>query len=606
MWHPHGKGWHPGLLFVLLLFSCSPQVENDTRRFPETLRRRPAGLESGRHDVREADLIRPPDTRLVRRLLGKFVNGSSLTPLERNYLRYSGIVAADAICARLREGRLTKDQRTRLAAELATLGEACVPRIREELQTASSGPVREALFEAVQLLGRKGRYLARDLSKLVSATDEGRAAENLLLGLAQLGSGEKETVARERDLTDVLESIAGKTTSYPGVDELPWTTRVPQACVARSRNLNDWRCAGIPVQLRDTGRISPPKGFASAFDLGASILSTPAVLRDGQVVCARLGPPFLYGLDVMCLSPDLDRIVWSLRDQRSEGNTLADLSLDHEGGLWAVNSGDGIYRIEGAGGKATFLKLPRIYGFGCRAAWKDGSIYVAGMAGLVRASASGSIVWIHDGGVRVSAGIVLKKNSVIVADWAGRIWRLDQGSGGVIWCVSVSGIVAADLVVTDRRIFVSTWSGRLIALDLESGTQMWTANTPGSVIAAPLGISNTLYVGTTEGVILAIDQGTGEIKWRTKVPSAVLAPLSPARDGIFVGTWDGRLYLLDRVEGKQVREWQVPDRILTELVSVPGAAFVTTVRGIILKIKTDRSVDWPSAAGSDGTRYVSR
>lgn len=161
----------------------------------------------------------------------------------------------------------------------------------------------------------------------------------------------------------------------------------------------------------------------------------------------------------------------------------------------------------------------RAAGFMFSPAFVDRLVYAAGHDGAVYALAeeSGRVVARIDAQARLTAGVGVVDNMVVVASNKGDILAMDA-AGRSLWKAPISGEVLAPPVIAQGTVIIRTADGRIIALNRIDGKRKWTYPRAAPALtlrtnASVLVNRGVVYAGYPAGKMVAVELDTGKPIW---------------------------------------------------------------------------------------------
>jgi outer membrane protein assembly factor BamB len=173
---------------------------------------------------------------------------------------------------------------------------------------------------------------------------------------------------------------------------------------------------------------------------------------------------------------------------------------------------------------------------------------------------SGREIWRVAADDIMTATPALYGDSVLFADFAGKVRAVSARDGAPRWTYDARLAVAGDLTVAGGRVLVGSRSYDLIALDAATGKELWKRYYWFSWIESPPVVRDgVVYTGSSDATnVYAIDLADGTVRWKTAVPgwswqrtavSDELVVAGTAGAGAFPGARNGSLVALDRASG---------------------------------------------------------
>ncbi len=151
-------------------------------------------------------------------------------------------------------------------------------------------------------------------------------------------------------------------------------------------------------------------------------------------------------------------------------------------------------------------------------------IITADREGLVQARhlATGDKVWEFDSELKLSGGVGLGAETVILGSSNADVIALNSDTGEKIWSVRVSSEVLAIPVVAKHVVIIRTTDGTITALNEQTGAKLWSYehNVPALSIrgtGAPICVDDKVIAGYDNGKMVALDLRNGKYAWETTI-----------------------------------------------------------------------------------------
>jgi outer membrane protein assembly factor BamB len=151
-------------------------------------------------------------------------------------------------------------------------------------------------------------------------------------------------------------------------------------------------------------------------------------------------------------------------------------------------------------------------------------IITADREGLVQARhlATGDKVWSVETELRLSGGVGLGAETVILGSSNAEVIALNSDTGDKLWTVKVSSEVLAIPTVAKHIVIVRTTDGTVTALNEQTGAKLWSYehNVPALSIrgtGAPLIVGDKVIAGYDNGKLVALDLRNGKFAWETTI-----------------------------------------------------------------------------------------
>ena len=227
----------------------------------------------------------------------------------------------------------------------------------------------------------------------------------------------------------------------------------------------------------------------------------------------------------------------------------------------------------------------------------QGAIFAAGADGTVARfdAANGKQVWRTNSGVRLSAGVAVDGDLVLVASNKGDVlaYGLD---GKERWRATVTSEVLSPPRASGNIVVVRSGDGRIFGLDATSGEQQWqyqATMTPLLLRAQP-GVSiigNAVLVGLPAGKVMALNLATGIPLWGATVAQPkganeleritdVAAPPLVDREQACAVAYQGRIACYDVAKG--TLEWSRDASSAAGLATDAVAVYMTDENGAVM------------------------
>lgn len=162
-------------------------------------------------------------------------------------------------------------------------------------------------------------------------------------------------------------------------------------------------------------------------------------------------------------------------------------------------------------------------GFHFRPDVTDGRVFAAAADGIVTVleEGSGREVLRHDIKKKLSGGVRVADNKIIVGTIKGEVLALDTG-GRVAWTTSVAGEVIAPVASSRKVVVVRTSDGRIFGLSLDDGKRQWVYQRPTPALllrseAGVLAIGRDVVAGYPNGKLIALDLEDGKLTWEVTI-----------------------------------------------------------------------------------------
>jgi len=123
----------------------------------------------------------------------------------------------------------------------------------------------------------------------------------------------------------------------------------------------------------------------------------------------------------------------------------------------------------------------------------------------------------------LSSGVEAADGIVVVGNYKGQVFALDQATGAKKWTAQLSGAMLSSALIQSDRVIIVANDGTVYALDEESGQQVWTYKLPNASFslrgqANPVSLdARTVLIGTSTGYVFAIDSIAGVPRMQRRV-----------------------------------------------------------------------------------------
>jgi len=145
------------------------------------------------------------------------------------------------------------------------------------------------------------------------------------------------------------------------------------------------------------------------------------------------------------------------------------------------------------------------------------------------------------------------KGGVFAAGQDGQIARFDAGSGSQVWRIDAGRKLSSGVGVGDNLVLVGTGKGDVLAFDYD-GKPLWQAKVTSEVLSAPQAADDVVVVRTGDGRMFGLDAKDGKRKWvyQRATPTLVLRSYAGAvltRGAVLAGFSGGKLAALNLANG---------------------------------------------------------
>jgi outer membrane protein assembly factor BamB len=363
-----------------------------------------------------------------------------------------------------------------------------------------------------------------------------------------------------------------------------------------------------------------------AFTLDRTTLTIPPGGMDSVMVTFTPTPGGIYRDSLTITSndplhPTMKVYVSGYSTERSAGTVFsssfggpiyAGLSMLGDNILYAIASGDAVYRMDGNGNVLYSLQVGGEVRSSSSIAY-DTTVYIASSdKSLYAFSKDGNALWspLPLGGVlTATAAVDSVANRLYIGVSNRNFVAVDRTVGHVVWSYFADAAVENSAVITpDRKLVFATEKGTLYGFDLNNlGSpvsptwQIALGDTGPSSLA--LDEEGYIYVGTGNGKLLKVTMPVGEspgIVWQMQTGSAITgSPVIGSNGVLYVGSMDKKLYAVDKDSG-EVRWTFLTDGGIesTPAISDEGIIYVGNDAGEIFALDSNEVVQWYCNVGS--------
>jgi outer membrane protein assembly factor BamB len=243
---------------------------------------------------------------------------------------------------------------------------------------------------------------------------------------------------------------------------------------------------------------------------------------------------------------------------------------------------------------STKLGESELYDF--RPAVDNDTVYAASATGEIASinAVSGKQAWRINAGERLSAGVGLGNNLVLVGTPQGYVLAFDR-SGKALWKAKVSSEVLSAPREANGVVVVRAGDSRIFGLNAADGSRKWTLerSTPALALRSSAGIviaDGIVYAGFAGGKLIAVRADDGGMLWEATValPKGTteierIADITslPVIDGplIYAAAYQGRVVAIERASGRIV--WDRDISSFTGLGAENGRVYVSQASGAV-------------------------
>ncbi|MDP2247149.1 MAG: outer membrane protein assembly factor BamB [Nitrosomonadales bacterium] len=211
---------------------------------------------------------------------------------------------------------------------------------------------------------------------------------------------------------------------------------------------------------------------------------------------------------------------------------------------------------------------------------------------------SGKEVWRVRSGERLSAGVGVGPNLVLVGSATGYVLAYDQ-QGKLLWKSKVSSEVLSSPRVNGDVVVVRAGDGRVFGLSVVDGARKWVfeRSTPALTLRSSAGIviaDSTVYAGYAGGKLVALRAEDGKSLWEATVaqPKGTteierIADITslPVVDGpvVFAVAYQGKVAAIDRASGRI--GWSRDISSYTGINAESGRLYLSHAQGAVYSLE---------------------
>ena len=294
-----------------------------------------------------------------------------------------------------------------------------------------------------------------------------------------------------------------------------------------------------------------------------------------------------------------------------KGPVYAGISILGDNAMYAIASGDAVYRMNAAGSVAYTLQVAGDIRSSSSIAY-DTTVYIASSdRNLYAFSKEGNSIWsLPTGGVLTATPVVDSiTNRLYIGVSNHNFIAVNRSTGKVDWNYFADEQIRNSAVVTnDRKLIFATQKGSLYGFDLNNLT---LPVTPSWQIALPDTAPNSIaldnqgyiYVGTSAGRLLKISMPTNQqpsIIWQVSLGQGIVgSPVIDAGGILYTGSLDANLYAIDIQSGSVKWAFSTKGAIRsTPAISDAGNIFVANDSGEVFSLDTSKNILWYYKTGS--------
>jgi outer membrane protein assembly factor BamB len=288
------------------------------------------------------------------------------------------------------------------------------------------------------------------------------------------------------------------------------------------------------------------------------------------------------------------------------GPVYAGISILGDNAIYAIASGDAVYRMNTAGSVAYTLQVAGDIRSSSSIAY-DTTVYIASSdRNLYAFSKDGNSLWppLPSGGVLTATPTIDSiANRVYIGVSNHNFIAVNRLTGTVAWNYFADAEIRNSAVVTkDRKLIFATQKGTLYGFDLNDltlpATPSWQINLPDTAPSSiALDNQGYIYVGTSAGHLLKISMPSNQqpsIVWQVQLGGAITgSPVIDATGTLYVGSLDANLYAIDIQSGGVKWAFSTQGAIRsTPAISDAGNIYIANDDGEIFSLDTSKNILW--------------
>jgi outer membrane protein assembly factor BamB len=288
------------------------------------------------------------------------------------------------------------------------------------------------------------------------------------------------------------------------------------------------------------------------------------------------------------------------------GPIYAGISVLGDNAIYAIASGDAVYRMNATGNVAYTIQVAGDIRSSSSIAY-DTTMYIASSdRNLYAFSKDGNSLWppLPTGGVLTATPTIdSAANCLYIGVSNHNFIAVNRLTGAVVWNYFADDQIWNSAVVTsDRKLIFATQSGTLYGFDLNKltlpATPSWRITLPD---AAPSSIAldkqGYIYIGTGSGRLLKISMLANQqpsILWQVQLGGAIVgSPVIDASGTLYVGSSDANLYAVNIQSGTVKWTFSTNGAIRsTPAISDIGNIYIANESGEVIALDTNKNVLW--------------
>jgi outer membrane protein assembly factor BamB len=288
------------------------------------------------------------------------------------------------------------------------------------------------------------------------------------------------------------------------------------------------------------------------------------------------------------------------------GGPITGLSLMSDSSLYAIASGDAVYRLNKSGYVDYTLQVGGIVN-SCSSISSDAVVYIASSDKNVYSfSNSGTSTWppLPLGGVMSTTPAIDETGGLIYVGIENKNFvAIDRTTGKVTWNFFTDAPIRSSAVITaDRLLVFSTVVGTINALDLNNSIggipQRYILSAGDSIIGSPaIDPQGAIYFPALHGKSVKVRVGRGSgisMSWQQQNGPAVSASLLiDGRGTLFMASLDSSLYAIDTATGFVKWSHKTAGAIrTTPTISTLGIIYLGNTKGEVIALDASGVEQW--------------
>lgn len=232
----------------------------------------------------------------------------------------------------------------------------------------------------------------------------------------------------------------------------------------------------------------------------------------------------------------------------------------------------------------------------------DDGVCAAGIKGRVSCfSYSGAKLWTQNLKERLSGGVGIANDLVLVATSNGIVVALNLSDGVQRWKYNVNSLVLSSPQGNDDIVVVQSNDGRVIGLDIENGKKVWEVANDEPLLtlrgtATPVIDGGVAYTGFASGKVIAVNVSDGVVLWgqpvaiasgESEIERIVDVDASPkiTNNAVYAASFNGNLYAFSKRDGRPT--WRYETSTYREVDAGLGKVYLADEKSRLIAIDVD-------------------